>query len=139
MQHQIISTIRHSLNAAQSALTLLESLQGVDLGHERPAIQTTQVEQAVEAVKSVEHVEHVETVDTEAVHAVPRAVPSTFDVVMSELNHPRYTLRTLSELSNKLGVTQGGIFKMLDDEDVSYVIRHRRADGAQLIGLADRN
>lgn len=135
MQHQLISTIRHSLNAAQSALSLLEEING-----SVPSSPPVSVEDQSNALVSMAVVQDlVEVVSNETPKVVETSIPSLFNQVLSELNHPRYSLRTLSELSNKLGVTQTEIFKVLEDEGVAYVTKNRRSDGAKLIGLTDRN
>ena len=63
-----------------------------------------------------------------------------FEKLMDELNDPRYTLRTYSELRETLGYDfDSDIDNDLDSNRVEYVVKTRRSDGAALIGLTSRN
>jgi hypothetical protein len=124
MQNKAIEVIRHSLNAANAALDLLTAAQS-----------ETVVEAVVEAVPTPLGI---------AEPTVAQAAASTVYVTLlgrikEELLHPRFSLRTVSELEDKLGVSGDMIKEHLDDDGVNYVIKHRRSDGAELIGLANRN
>lgn len=139
MQQQVINTIRHSLNAAQAALDLLGELNQDSARREEAvlnavALVPAPVHEVLEAVHDT-----TQTVETPVVQPETPAVPSALDVILSELNHPRYTLRTLSELSNKTALSHEMIKDVLNEHDVNYVTMRRRSDGAPLIGLASRN
>ena len=72
--------------------------------------------------------------------AAEQEQPSKFDRLMNELQDPRYTLRSVSELVEKTGYAdQASIEDALVRNDEEYVTKRRRSDGAALIGLASRN
>ena len=115
MQSKAIEVIRHSLAAASAALSLLET-------------DTPVVEEA--APVSVAVVEEVAPVVSDP---DPR-----FIALMNELDG-RYSLRTVAELEDKLGIGFTTMTRMLDDEGISFGTRTRRSDSALIIGLASRN
>lgn len=110
MQSKAIEVIRHSLAAASAALSLLE----ID----------THVRQEITVVEEVTPV--VSDPD-------PR-----FVALMNELDG-RYALRTVGELSDKLGISFTEMTSLLEAEGISFVTRTRRSDSALLIGLDSRN
>ena len=110
MQSKAIEVIRHSLAAASAALSLLE----ID----------TPVRQEIAVVEEVAPV--VSDPD-------PR-----FIALMNELDG-RYSLRTVAELEDKLGIDFTTMANLLEDEGISFVTRTRRSDSAMLIGLDSRN
>lgn len=62
-----------------------------------------------------------------------------FYELVALLNDDRYALRSVASLTEKLGVTANELFATLDAESIDYVTRTRRSDGAQMIGLTERN
>jgi len=64
---------------------------------------------------------------------------TAYEKIMDELEDPRFSLRSVSELTTQTGLSRTEIETMLRCHDVDYVIRRRRSDGAALIGLADRS
>jgi hypothetical protein len=131
MQTKAIEVIRHSLNAANAALDLLTEVR--EAGDE-----LNEVVQILEATPSAAP-EAAERVQTIAQAAVSTVSVSLLGRIKEELLHPRFTLRTIEELEDKLGVCGDYIKELLDDDEVRYVTKHRRSDGAELIGLANRN
>lgn len=119
MQSKAIEVIRHSLAATSAALSLLE---------------TDPVRQEVTVV--VEEAAPVPAV--EEVAPVVSAPDPRFIALMSELDG-RYSLRTVAELEDKLGIGFTTMTQMLEDEGISFVTRTRRSDSAMLIGLDSRN
>ena len=122
MQNKAIAVIRHSLAAAGAALDLLEHVENVPAA--TPAVTVTST--VVEAVPAI--------VEAPAVDEVTLA-----DLLEAELLGSTYDLRTTSELGTKFGVTSAQIRNALTDAGISFVIKHRRSDGAELIGLSHRN
>ena len=110
MQSKAIEVIRHSLAAASAALSLLE----ID----------TPVRQEITVV--------------EEVAPVVSDPDQRFIALMNELDG-LYSLRTVAELEDKLGIGFTTMTQMLEDEGISFVTRTRRSDSALLIGLASRN
>lgn len=127
MQNQIISIVRSSLNAATSALDLLEAQQTAQSTVQQevasPVVEQV-LEQGVEIAEPV--VEQVEQVDT------------VFQNVMNALNDSRWRLRTAAELEAMLPEGES-IEDYLHNKNVHFITRHRRSDGALLIGLYTRN
>ena len=119
MQSNAIEVIRHSLAAASAALSLLET--------ESPVSQEITV---VEAAAPVTVVEEVAPVVSDP--------DQRFIALMNELD-VLYSLRTVAELEDKLGIGFTTMTQMLEDEGISFVTRTRRSDSALLIGLASRN
>lgn len=123
MQKLAINVVRSSLKAAQDALDLLEQLNA-----EQTAPQTSS-EVAVASVQAaVEGV--VSTAQASADNLVQR--------LDEELNNPKYRLRTVAELAQKLDMDE---YDLVDfaREHFNIVQKTRRTDGADLIGLAHRN
>ena len=110
MQSKAIEVVRHSLAAASAALSLLE----ID----------TPVRQEI-------------TVVEEAALVVSDPDPR-FIALMNELDG-RYSLRTVAELKDKLGIDFTTMTNLLEDEGISFVTRTRRSDSACLLGLETRN
>ena len=82
--------------------------------------------------------EHPQEATSEAAGAT-QAPASTIDILMRELSG-QYALRTVDGLLEKTGL--GGLSAIEDELDaagIEYVVKTRRSDGAQLIGLASRN
>jgi len=132
MQNNTITVIRNSLSAANAALDLLEQVNNVPAAPVELLPATTVTSTVVEASPVV----------VEAAPVIVEAVvegPSLGVRVEAELMESDYNLRTVSELCSKFGNTSSQIKQALTDADVSYVIKHRRADGAELIGLSSRN
>ena len=120
MQSKAIEVVRHSLAAASAALSLLE----ID----------TPVRQEITAVEEVAPVAAVEEVAAPVVSGPdPR-----FIALMNELDG-RYSLRTVAELKDKLGIDFTTMTNLLEDEGISFVTRTRRSDSACLLGLETRN
>ena len=121
MQDIAIAVIRHSLNAAQAALELIDSQQ-----------QPKAVHSILETVPFVD--QNFSNVEVEVEQSQPVQTP--LELTLTELNDPRYKLRTLSELCSVLGFDPRNV---LYDAGVEFVLKTRRADGASLIGLMSRN
>lgn len=123
MQTKTIEVIRHSLAAASAALSLLE---------------IEPVRQEVTVVEEVTPVS-VATIEEVAAPVVVEAKPDPrFIALMNELDG-RYSLRTVGELEDKLGMSFTEMTSLLEKEGVSFVTRTRRSDSASLIGLDSRN
>lgn len=116
MNSATLEVIRHSLNAASAALSLLDT---------RPVVEKVIVEDTVEEVV-VENAP-VQNPDEEL-----------FYKLMSELDG-EYSLRTISELTAKLGISHSKMLQLLVTNDIDYVTKIRRSDNAPLIGLGSRN
>ena len=122
MQSKAIEVIRHSLAAASAALNLLET--------DSPVRQeVTVVEEAASAALSL--------IEEPSAPVVSDPDPR-FIALMNELDG-RYSLRTVAELEDKLGISFRTMTDLLNDEGVSFVTRTRRSDSALLIGLDFRN
>lgn len=82
-----------------------------------------------------------EAAETPAETAAPAVVEvSKFETLIDELEDPRFTLRTFTELVEKTGYDNAQSIKnALNSNGVRYVLRSRRRDCAPLIGLAERN
>ena len=89
-----------------------------------------------------------EAVPTFVAEAAPAAAPvveanqppeNPLQVITDMLNDPRYTLRSLSSLAEKSGLSEGDVIYELDNNDIDYVTRTKRGSGAKLIGLDSRN
>ena len=115
MQNTALEVIRHSLNAAQAALSLIDS-------------QPKAAHSILETVPFVD-----QNLSNDAVEEPQR---SPLDLTLAELNDPRYKLRTLNELRATLGFDPRDV---LYAAGVEFVLKTRRADGALLIGLKSRN
>lgn len=124
MQSKAIEVIRHSLAAASAALSLLET---------EPVRTESVVEEA--APVPVLTVEEVALVVAQPVVTGP---DPRFVALMNELDG-RYALRTVGELSDKLGISFTEMTSLLEAEGISFVTRTRRSDSALLIGLDSRN
>jgi hypothetical protein len=59
-----------------------------------------------------------------------------FDVIMNLFDNGKYNMRTVKTLAEKSGISGQMVFDLLDKHDISYNVKHRRSDGAQLIELA---
>ena len=117
--------IRSSLAAASAALEIL------DLDDTPAVVEVGSCAAVMPACESYS------PVVADAAEAAPK---SQFEKLMDELNDPRYTLRSVSELCAKTGYDyQSDIEEVLADYGVEFVNRVRRRDGAALIGLASRN
>jgi hypothetical protein len=116
MNSAAIEVIRHSLNAASAALSLLDT---------RPVVEKIIVEEVVEEV----------VVDNAP---VPNLDEELFYKLMGELDG-EYKLRTISELTAKLGISHSKMLQLLAINDVDHVTKIRRSDNAPLIGLGSRN
>ena len=84
--------------------------------------------------------EHPQEATSEAAGATPTPA-STIDILMRELSG-QYALRTVDGLLEKTGLGGFGLSAIEDELDaagIEYVVKTRRSDGAQLIGLASRN
>lgn len=117
MQNTALEVIRHSLNAAQAALSLIDS-------------QPKAVHSILETVPFVD--QNLSNVEIE----LEQPQRSHLDLTLTELNDPRYKLRTLKELHDVLGFDPRDV---LYAAGVEFVLKTRRADGASLIGLKSRN
>ena len=115
MQKTALEVIRHSLNAAQAALSLIDSA---------PTAQHSILE-------TVPFINSNEVIEKQA-----QPVRTPLELLMKELNDPRYKLRTIKELKDNLGFDPRDV---LTNGGVTFVLKNRRADGAPLIGLASRN
>ena len=73
-----------------------------------------------------------------ATPTAPHTPGTTLAKLLAELNHPDYTLRSLSELSEITGLDECDICPELEAAGALYVLKTRRSDDAQLIGLASR-
>ena len=51
----------------------------------------------------------------------------------------QYALRSFLEISPLLGMGRDEIVEVLDENEIRFVLKTRRRDGAELIGLASRN
>lgn len=111
MQSKTIEVIHYSLAAASAALSLLET----------------------EPVRTESVVEEAAPVEPIFSGPDPR-----FIALMNELDG-RYSLRTVAELEDKLGISFTEMTELLEAEGVSFVTRTRRSDSALLIGLDSRN
>ena len=126
MSQTLITVIRHSLAAANAALDLLEnSPQNV------PVKGCDAVQRIVEAV--------VPAVEAAAEVHVPVVPSGTLDLLVGALSDPRYRLRTTSELADIAGIESDEVRGFLTGGNISYVVKHRRSDSAELLGLASRN
>lgn len=119
------SIIRSSLAAASAALTMLEQ-QAQDVTASGACAAVTGACPSYKPV--VETASPIYTAPDES---------SPFDKLMTELEDPRYTLRSMLELREKTGIYE--ILDALNDNGVEYVTKTRRSDGAQLVGLESRN
>lgn len=120
MNSNLVNIIRFNLNAAQAALDLLAYTQpGATVAVKAAPMPTPVLDEVV--------------ANAEFTPADP------FSVLMRELQDPRYTLRSTRELSEKTGIDYSVIPDLLDENNVLYVTKRRRGDGAELIGLASRN
>ena len=128
MQNTALEVIRHSLNAAQAALELINSQPKTEL--ELIDSQPKAVHSILETVPFVD--QNFSNVEVEQ----SQPVQTPLELTLTELNDPRYKLRTLNELHATLGFDPRDV---LTSNSVSFVIKTRRADGASLIGLASRN
>lgn len=129
MQSKAIEVIRHSLNAANAALDLLQSAPV-------EALVETVVETAPVSIVAVAQTV-VESAPVSVVESATSTVAITqFGRLMEELNHPRYTLRTVAELEDMLCLD---VESALDDSNIDVVYKTRRGDQARLVGLASRN
>lgn len=134
MQNQLISIIRNSLTAAQSALQALEYVDGNRLVASHDVVEAAPTPVQESPVNAAwPFPAKTETPETPL-------VLTPFGILMRELNDERYTLRSVSELRQKAGLDYDSlVFKELDNEDIDYVTKTRRRDGATLIGLSSRN
>lgn len=66
----------------------------------------------------------------------PNVTVSKYDAVVEYLSDPRYTLRTVSSIYDKFGLSSEDLYDLFEDR---LVYRTRRSDGAALVGLASRN
>lgn len=114
MQNTALEVIRHSLNAAQAALSLIDS-------------QPKAVHSILETVPFVD-----QNLSNDEIEESQQAL----DLTLAELNDQRYKLRTLKELRDVLGFDPRDV---LYAAGVEFVLKTRRADGASLIGLKYRN
>ena len=121
MNTAAIEIIRHSLNAASAALALVDTA--------RPEEKSVVVEPAIAPV--------FEQVAENT--PVPNPDDEMFERLYEELDGSEYSLRTISELTAKLGMSHSTMMSLLNNNDVEYVTRQRRSDSAPLIGLASRN
>ena len=128
MQDIAIAVIRHSLNAAQAALELINSQPKTEL--ELIDSQPKAVHSILETVPFVD--QNFSNVEVEQ----SQPVQTPLELTLTELNDPRYKLRTLSELCSVLGFDPRNV---LYDAGVEFIMKTRRADGASLIGLTSRN
>ena len=128
MQDIAIAVIRHSLNAAQAALELINSQPKTEL--ELIDSQPKAVHSILETVPFVD--QNFSNVEVEQ----SQPVQTPLELTLTELNDPRYKLRTLSELCSVLGFDPRNV---LYDAGVEFIMKTRRADGASLIGLKSRN
>lgn len=119
MNANLVSIIRSSLAAAQAALDLI-------------AQDTAPLVTATVAVTAA-------PAPTPVIEEYSTAAATPFSRLMYELQDPRYTLRSTRELSDKAGISYEEVHYLLEDNDIDYVTKRRRSDGAELIGLASRN
>lgn len=134
MSHTLVSVIRHSLAAANAALDLLEN------SPQNVPVNGLEVQYIVEAAPII-NTDVSDPVAEETVEAVEEAFPdnTALTVLLSALNHPRFSLRTVSELAESACVNYDDVLSILRDAGVAYVTKSRRSDRALLIGLASRN
>lgn len=135
----LLSALVANLEAAHRIASELESAAQVDAGKKH----FDALGSIVEAIKASSPVE-TKTDATEATEAsapVDATPKTTLEIVNELLNDPRYTLRTASSVIEKSGFAGDAedLADYLGDNDIDVVIKHRRSDGAALIGLADRN
>lgn len=117
MQNKTIAVIRNSLAAANAALDLLDAAPAEKLC----SVTSTVVEVTPLVVEAVEK------------------SPSLGARIAEELKDSVYDLRTTSELGEKFNVSSNTIREALLEEGILFVIKHRRSDSAELIGLSSRN
>ena len=73
-----------------------------------------------------------------ATAAAAAQYPSLFDRIMAALQG-EFALRSFYELTAQLGASREEICAALDTNNEAYVLKRRRRDGAELIGLESRN
>lgn len=129
MNSNLVNIIRFNLNAAQAALDLLAYTQpGATVAVKAAPMPTdTAVQPPVDNAFVAEGCEQFSEPLT------------SYQILLKELNDPRYTLRSTRELSEKTGIDYSLIPDLLDENNVLYVTKRRRSDGAELIGLDSRN
>ena len=150
MQNQLTSIIRHSLNAAEAALTALEAVHDEQANQQencagecRPQVHVVaidlssidEIETLNEAAEAAERAAKEEA----AVQAVAAQADASYTAVMNMLTDSRFRLRTMSEVSAAAGLSATGVVELLAAREVSVVTKTRRSDGARLIGLSARN
>lgn len=64
--------------------------------------------------------------------------PKAIHCLMGMLEDGRYTLRSLSTIAEKSGLYEAEVFRVLNENDISFVVKTSRT-GKKLIGLASRN
>lgn len=128
MQNKAVEVIRHSLAAASAALDLLDQ---VNSAQSAPVVQSV-----VEAAPVLSAV--VEDAPVAEAQSAPIADNDHYDKIMVELDGD-YDLRTVAELTAKVGLSIAQIKELLERNFESYVLRTRTRDHAPLIGLASRN
>lgn len=108
-----INTIQQKLETARVALSDLYNAIGV-LKADVRALETT--------------------VDEANARALPPLVERAIIALSGE-----YKLRSFYELIDQLSASREAICDALDAANVGYVLKRRNRDGAELIGLAERN
>lgn len=158
MQNQAIVVIRNSLAAASAALELLETVRDHEEGANQPemgcesfwgnhAVDPVCCSSETDSMSSGSQFDEAVCVEARAERQAEvqletlteAARHSKFDQLMTELNNPRWRLRTLSELGEITGLWSNEILSILDDEGIDYVQLKRISDDAPLIGLSSRN
>jgi hypothetical protein len=76
--------------------------------------------------------------ETRVVEAESRALPPLYERTLIELNG-EYKLRSFLELTGVLSASRDEICAALDEQGICFVTKRRIRDGAELIGLCDRN
>lgn len=125
MQQTLVEVIENSLSAAQGALALLK--------------ETVQPQEAY--VICDDCCDTCEQVEIVRAPTQPESTALSLDVaqLVAELEHDDYTLRTMNELTSQFGVPRHKLIGALEDSGYNIVLKHRRSDNAELIGLASRN
>lgn len=126
--NQLHTVIRHSLSAAQAALDALDASTSTDTVVETAPVTEAFVETAQVVVAADETPLVVDRSDLAC-------------KVYNFLNHERFSLRTMAELTNKFNLNRYDVEALFDKhfEDEELVFRTRHSDQAELIGLESRN
>ena len=71
---------------------------------------------------------------------IPTPTPAEdLSTILSMLQDPRFTLRTLLSICTKTGLSADMIYGLLGDNEIPYVVKYKRGSREDLIGLSERN